>query len=252
MAEKSNSLCQVAYQNRFCTAMLRTRQIIQSGIIGKIINMRFTYFGSEYISTDRKLDWKIQKKAAGGGALVSLGTHCFDLIRFFTNDQFKRIFASTQRIIVSDAPFTPEVETMAQVQFRMKNETIGTVEVSQIAAGSNIGLRYEIYGEKGTICFDQSNPNILQLFRQDEEETPMGGFRGFTHIQTLQKYDSQVFPASRVDTNWLRYSTESQYQFLKSIIENRTPKPSLEDGIKVDQITQACYRSAESRSWIEL
>lgn len=248
-------LCQLAFQNRFSPAIIRTKEIIDEGTIGEIINFRISYYGSEYIGGDRKLGWQIMKDEAGGGALVSLGSHCIDLARYFTNDEFGRVFATTQNRIGqsgSGKEIVPEVETSGQMIVEMRGGAIGTIEVSQVAAGSNIDIRYEIFGTKGTIRFNHAYPDFLDLFRQGDVCEPLGGVRGFTQIQTLQKYETQKYPPWRVGVNWLRYAVESQYSFLKCLVGGTSPRPSVEDGLKVQEILEACYCSARVGQWMTL
>jgi len=249
-AQSNGCPCQVAYQNRFSSAAQRARALIREGAIGEVVNFRLNYFGSEYIAVDRVLGWQVKKETAGGGALMSQGCHGFDLLRFLTGDEVRRVFARL-RSKMGQAGAEPEVETMAHILLEMKGGATGTLEVSQVAAGSNIDLRYEVYGTRGTIRFDQAYPDFLQVFRQDEEATPHGGFRGFTAIQTLQKYEKQVFPPWRVGTNWLRYSMESQYRFIMAILEGREPEPSLVDALRAYEAIEACYESGASGGWVQ-
>jgi len=127
----------------------------------------------------------------------------------------------------------------------MQSGVVGSIEVSQVAAGSGIDLRVEIYGTEGTICFDNRCPNILRLYEMKKKPV------GFREINTMQRLPDAIFPPPRVDVNWLRYHLAAQYQFVKGLDgEIDLVAPTIYDGLKYQEIIEAVLRSWDSGSWV--
>ncbi len=52
--------------------------------------------------------------------------------------------------------------------------------------------------------------------------------------------------------SFTRSHTECQYQFLKAVLEDRRPSPSLEDGVRVQEFMEAVSLSSKLQRWIKL
>lgn len=62
---------------------------------------------------------------------------------------------------------------------RLKNGSIGTVEVSKIHIGTNDDFSIEIHGDKGAIKFNLMEPGYLYFYDGTVEDSPYGGVRGY-------------------------------------------------------------------------
>jgi predicted dehydrogenase len=83
--------------------------------------------------------------------------------------------------------------------------------------------------------------------------SPHGGRRGFTRIETIARYGPPGdFPAPRAPIGWIRAHMHCLYCFLRSIAEDQPAAPGLLDGVRVQQIMDAAYRSAENGQWVRL
>ena len=230
----------MAFEYRFVPALLEANNLLKQGTIGSIINFRVVYQGPEHLSIT-KLTWQLDKEKAGGGALFALGSHTIDLIRFLIGE-FDSVSAIEKSLAAKG-----DVEQLVMIQARMQSGAVGSIEVSQVAAGSAIDMRVEIYGTKGTICFDNRYPNILRLCEMMKKSV------GFREIQTMQRLPDAVFPPPRVDVNWLRYHLAVQYQFIKGLDgEINLVAPTIYDGLKCQEVIEAVLRSWDSGSWVFL
>lgn len=102
------------------------RQMVQSGELGPISHMlvRFNQPGIQrYI--DEGNSWMLSKSEAGGGALLNLGFHGFDLCRYITGEDPKVVSAVT-----SHSVWKREVEDYAFVTLRTPSEIIFLNEAS--------------------------------------------------------------------------------------------------------------------------
>lgn len=248
-----NKTNRVVFEYRFIPAIIRAKQIIKSGGIGRIINFNFRYYGSEFLDPERPISWQSTKALSGGGVLYALGTHSIDLIRFLIGD-ISSVFAQKETYFKkrplknSPGQFADVgIEDLVNAQMSCVEGAVGTLQLSQVAAGCGTDFTFEIYGEKGALRFNHANANVLQYYSNLEDKSPCGGFDGWKSIETTQKYGGQaVFPPPRVTISWIRYHIASVYDFLCAISEGRDSAPDLKDGYMVSRVTDAIYRSCVS------
>lgn len=73
------------FNHRYHDSVRDALQIIQSGELGAIINMRGIY-GKSRLITFNQSDWRTKRAVAGGGVLLDQGIHLVDLMRLFAGD----------------------------------------------------------------------------------------------------------------------------------------------------------------------
>lgn len=234
----------MAFEYRFAPALLRAKELLTAGAIGSIVNFRAIYQGPEHLSTSR-LTWQLEKEKAGAGALSAQGSHLLDLVRHLVGE-FAAVSALGQKLTGKG-----DVEQAMLLQARMESGAVGSIEFSQVAAGSNIDVRVEIYGTAGSLRFDNSQPNVLKLYELSAD--PSDPRAGCKEIQTMQVLPDAIFPPPRVDVNWLRYHLASQYHFLKGVMDGGQPlPPTALDGLKCQEVMEAAMRSMVEERWVAL
>ena len=248
-----SKVSRVTFEYRFVPAIIRAREMIEEGRIGEIINFNFRYYGCEFLDPARPISWQSDKEMSGGGVLYAMGTHSLDLIRYLVGD-VKTVFAQKKthfkkRTLKENPSVMKDVniEDIINVQMTCDNEVMGTLILSQVAAGSGIDFTFEIYGENGCIKFNHENPNVIYYFDNTDEKEPHGGLAGFKAIETTQKYGgTAAFPPPRVNISWSRYHIASLYQFLNGIETDSKVHPDITDGYAVQLLTEAIYKSADT------
>lgn len=85
-AEKENSGVKLmfGFNHRFHPAMLRAREIVESGQLGSILNLRGLYGKSGGLNF--RQSWRNDKEMSGGGILFDQGIHMLDLFRYYGGD----------------------------------------------------------------------------------------------------------------------------------------------------------------------
>ncbi|MBF0231415.1 MAG: Gfo/Idh/MocA family oxidoreductase [Desulfamplus sp.] len=73
------------FNHRFHESVQDATRLIQSGELGKILNMRGVY-GKSQLITFNQTDWRTQRDIAGGGVLLDQGIHMVDLMRLFAGE----------------------------------------------------------------------------------------------------------------------------------------------------------------------
>jgi predicted dehydrogenase len=246
----------VTFNFRFVPALMRAKQLIDEGMLGKVYSFRAEYFHTGYQNPDRPMSWRMRKELSGGGALVDLGSHVIDLVRHLLGE-FVSIRAMTRTFIEkrpaargsrTKEPVT--VDDAAWLEVCLQSGGIGTIEVSRFATGALDDLNVEIYGEKAALMFRLMDANWLYWFDATRPGSPME--QGWIRLETVQHYPGASLPPPRSIVGWTRTHAESQYAFLRAVAENSTPRPGVIDGLRCQLIMDAAYRSADGENWAEV
>jgi predicted dehydrogenase len=245
----------MTFNYRFVPAVQRARQLIEEGFLGQVYTFRTDYLHTGYQDPNRPMGWKMRREQAGGGALVDLGSHVIDLIRFLLGD-FEEVRADTHTFI-TERPVTRgstekepvTVDDVAWMQARLRSGVTGTLEASRFATGMVDDLRFEIHGERGALKFNLLDTNWLYWYDATRSSEPLGGERGWTRLETIQNYPGAAVPPSRASLGWARTHAENQYAFLRAIVEGQRPQPDIQDGLRVQFVLDAAYASIETGTW---
>ena len=76
------------FNHRYHESVQNALKIINSGELGKIINLRGVY-GKSKLITFNQSDWRTKREIAGGGVLLDQGIHMVDLMRMFAGEFIK-------------------------------------------------------------------------------------------------------------------------------------------------------------------
>ena len=249
---------QVTFNFRFFPAIARAKQLLDAGFVGRIFSFRGRYHRSSYISRDKPMSWRLRREITGGGALFDLGSHILDLLYSLLGD-FASVNATLdtlikQRPVAAGAALTApvDVDDITFLHARLIDGTLGTVEISRMGTGATNDLCFEIFGDKGAIRFDLSEPAWLHVYDTRDADKPLGGARGFRKIEAGGRYEGQRAPDWTMAPDFMRVHAECQYQFIRSIWEDRPTSPSFFDGLHIQRVMDAAERSSERGTWVEL
>ena len=128
---------QMTMHCRFFPPVLRARQLIEEGFLGKILEFRFCHLHAGSASPEAPLKWKLSG-AAGGGTIADLGSHALDLAHYLLGD-YESLTAATQ-IAYPDRPalgdpdrrVPVDAEDTVMVLARMKSGALGHIEASKL------------------------------------------------------------------------------------------------------------------------
>lgn len=249
---------QVTFQYRFVPALLRAKQLMDAGALGRLYSARVCYLHAGYVDPNRPHTWRLDKERSGpGGALFDLGSHVIDLTRHLLGE-----IAEVQHLGATMIPERPlkddpskkapvEVDDISILVCRLENGAVGTIESSRLATGTQDEIRFEAHGSKGAIRFNLMQPNYLEFYDATCHEGHYGGDRGFKAIESVQRYPSPAhYPGPKNTVGWDRFHIASMYEFVKHIAEGKPSCPDMMDGAKVQAVLDAAVRSnAEGGRW---
>ncbi len=237
LAERSGKTLYYCLNNRFRPDVMQLRRYVQSGELGEI------YYAKTWTIRRRGAPggWFANKQMSGGGALIDIGVHCIDWTLFIMgNPQPVEIFGVTYSKIkkyeLEDhrtwSP--PEVRGQAQMErvvdvddlatalIRLDNGATLSVEVSW---SLNVEQNHENTELFGTRAGASMRP--LKVFRDE--------YGRMVNLEVKMPERPSVSGHSRAIRN-----------FLDTIQGKDKPVVTPDDGIRIMQILDGIYASAES------
>jgi predicted dehydrogenase len=257
-ARKSGRITQLALQYRFYTGTLRAKQLIEEGRLGRILSFRAAYLHPSGIDPNKPMGWKQQRAMGGGGVLLDLGSHAFDLMYFLMGEYDRVLTDNTivyeERCDGSGGKVKCDAEDISVSLVRMKNGASGTIEASKVATGSNDEIRFEIHGTRGALRYNSMRPNELGFYDATRSDMPYGGESGFTAIECVNRYEKPGggFPGPKFAIGFMRGHVHSLYNFVSHVYEGKQSSPSFEDGAYIQYVMEKAYESNSCRQWVTL
>ncbi len=230
-ATRSKAKVIVGYHLRFHRQMQEARRRIRDGALGRVELLRGV--ASSTYQLGRRFPEYRRRRDLGGGVLIELAVHHFDLWRYLLGEEVEEIVATSQANEGED--------TTATVTARMKSGILVTSAFSEHAAEQH---EIEIYGDRGRIR--------ASIYRFDGFDwVPSGAYDGHP-VRRLRRFAEALgqFPtALRASRNGGVFldAFRSLWQYFVEGIHNGTAiAPDLEDGRRSLQVAFAAVRSADS------
>lgn len=255
-----NPICATVFHNRFSPAVLRAKQLIDEGRLGKIISFRCLYLHNSNIDQNKNAGWK-QTGGSGGGTLFDLGSHAVDMVRFLccgTGGEFDSLTGRSQiffpvRKGIDGKMWHTDADEAFYITAQLKNGAIGTIEASKLSTGANSDLSIEVCGEFGALKYSMMQPNFLEFYDSSKPDGDYGGEKGFTKIECVQRYKApgNAFPGPKSPVGWLRFHMHSIYLYLCGVYNKKLDdlSPSLYDGSIVQNIMEKAKLSDKTKCW---
>ncbi len=83
-ARRRDVRVRVGFNHRYHPALLKTREIVDSGALGDLMFVRARYGHGGRIGYDQ--EWRANPEKSGGGELIDQGVHVIDLARWFLGE----------------------------------------------------------------------------------------------------------------------------------------------------------------------
>ena len=150
VSEETSIPCFVAYYRRYLPYFQKVKQIVDDGVIGKIINVQVRFAVPprelDYSKADN-LPWRLQPDIAGGGYFYDLAPHQLDLLQ--------HIFGviTEARGICANRGGLYDAEDSLSACFEFENGLPGSGSWCFVAHDSAREDRIEIIGDQGSVSF---------------------------------------------------------------------------------------------------
>jgi predicted dehydrogenase len=214
------------------------------------------------------LVWRLQRSAAGSGALGDIGAHIVDMAQYLTGDVLTGVSALTETFIRerplpakiegsaassglaasgSTEKGTVDVDDAALFLGRFAEGAVASFEATRFATGRKNALRIELNGSRGSLAFDQERMNELEFY-DGTEDPDTAGFRRILVTEPTHPYVGAWWPPGHL-LGYEHAFTHQVVDLVRDIGEGRDPAPSFADGLRVQLVLDAVEKSASSGSW---
>ena len=212
LVRERNALFMPAFCHRFHPAILELKALIAAGTLGEPLLFRNIFGGYVALAGNHRADPAL----AGGGVLIDNGCHAIDLFRFLIGEP-----AAVQAVA-------------GNVQQALAVEDFGMIHLT--TAGRAFGQILSSYSLHG--C-----PNVVELFGSLGSAT----VTYFDDVVPDLVYRLAGAAPVVVDCSALpdRFSAEVAH-FLDCVRTGKTPRITVEDGVRANAVIAAAYASVAS------
>jgi predicted dehydrogenase len=209
---------------------LKALQSVRAGAIGRVLWTR-----SREAHPGPHSSWFWTRELSGGGAIIDMGCHCIEIGRSFVGKAVRPVevtcWGATQV-----HPIDAEDSAVGLVKYA--DGAVAQFEVAWTFRGG-MDLRDEVSGTDGTIFLNHWLRTGIEVF-----SAPGSGDYVAEKAETESGW---LFP---VGDEVAALGYEAMFtDMLDSFDAGREPIETFYDGYVVNAITDACYRSIESRRW---
>lgn len=214
--EKYGIKSQVGYQLRFSFAGERTKQLVESGELGRIGLVTGLYW-CRFIRTDWWID-----RSKSGGQIVEQSTHLYDLLRWFCGD-VSTVYAEMDRLFYRDVAGMT-IEDTSGVVLRFKSGAIGVVSSTIGAVPDQWWVKWSIVGSDATL--EAEGADGVRIYRSVRKPLIVEDYREHGR-------DPMVL---------------AERDFIEAILYDRETRVPISEGAKTLRVTLAAVESADKRA----
>jgi predicted dehydrogenase len=183
-AKESAACAATVFNYRHIPAVTEIRDLIAAGELGEIVNI-LVQFQCEYAADPRlPHSWRYERRRAGPGALLDIGTHAVDTARYLCGD-VEEVAGAVSTISIKDR-FLPagksvghnlaelsaekrpvDNDDVMSALLRFRSGCQGLFSSSRVAIGMGNTLTFEVFGTKASARFSTKSANQYQVARFD-------------------------------------------------------------------------------------
>lgn len=259
--DKSSVVFAVSHNYTGYPLVRQARQMIQNGELGEIQAIRVSYIQGWLrtrleASDQKQAAWRTDpKKSGAAGCFGDIATHAYNLGRYMSGLLPESISCHLRTFEQGRA-----LDDYGTAVIKFENGALGTVTASQISHGHENDVRIEIDGTKGSLEWQQEEPNKMWLRRNGQPHAlytrdpnapftndlgkaacrlpsghPEAFFEAFANVYRAA-YDSMILRAAG-----------------KAFEKTNTVYPNVNDGVEgMYFIQQSVASSKENGAWLPL
>lgn len=246
LAGRSDALFILTHNYSAYPQIRQARAMIARGDLGTLRLVQVEY-AQDWLTQDtdsKQAAWRGDPERAGaGGAIGDIGTHAFQLARFVTGELPDRLAADLTSFVPGR-----RLDDNAHILLRYASGAKGMLWASQVAPGTENGLRLRVYGDKGGLEWQHDTPETLRY-------TPFG-----KPAQILRRagpgstQDGSRVPPGHPE-GYLEGFANLYAEAAQAICSGTMPDtlPGIRDGLEGLQFIDACIRSnAADAAWVQV
>ena len=237
VCRKAKVFLQEGYMMKFHGAHVKIKELIDAGRLGKIVYMR-AQLSCWYPKMAGA--WRQDPRKGGGGALIDMATHLYDLLEFF-DGPVRRVAAVTGTLVQD---YRSDDASTTLLEF--KSGAHGTVDCFFCIPDEAARTRLEIYGSAGAILTEgtigQSSAGKVEGYFSGEA----AGYDAAQDKDVARKFEK--IPFKKINP----YTAECSY-FADCILGGQAP--AINDGksaVHVMTLAENAYASYKAKSMLKV
>jgi len=157
----------VPFVYRFHPMVREMRARVRAGQLGRLSVAHGSYL-QDWLAGPDADNWRVDPAAGGRSrAFADIGSHWCDLFEFVTGDLITEVSAQVRTVFPQRGGRPVHTEDAASVHLRTRSGLLGTMVISQTAAGRKNRLHLEVSGSDSSLAFDQEDSERLWIGRRD-------------------------------------------------------------------------------------
>lgn len=266
-ARKAGVVTSIGYNYRGAPAVERARDLVLGGELGRVTNVRATFFASYAAEPKGALSWRFRRDLAGAGALGDLLSHVIDLVQYTVgplgavNGLTSTVHAqrpilpmgvSNHFAVIEDGEMG-DVENDDYVSCLARfapggvaDGAIATLEASRTVVGPQNSVGFEIYGTEGSVQWNFERMNELKVCL-----TRSGANHGYATVLSNAAFGDyrhfQPGPANSMGYDDLKVIEGRK--FLEAYLGGPQRQSTIEDALAAAEVVSAVERSSGSGAW---
>ncbi|MFQ5794256.1 MAG: Gfo/Idh/MocA family protein [Candidatus Bipolaricaulia bacterium] len=244
----------IVFNYRFVPAVMLTKKMIDEGALGRIYHYRAEFLDGWLTDPNAPIQWRLDAKQAGTGALGDLCAHLIDLARYLVGEitsvnGMTETFVHERPIEEGSNEMSPvTVDDTAMFLARFDNGALGSFEATRCAGGNYANLNFEINGTDGSVRWRLNDIHRLDYWTRGDEESKQG-YRTIVTGHVDHPYGTDIWPY-RLQLSYGDLFTLQIYEFMKALAEDRDPSPDFGDGLQCQAVLEAVARSVHDGQWV--
>jgi predicted dehydrogenase len=266
-ARAAGVLTSIGFNYRHVPAVEHVRELVASGALGRITNVRGVFFTGYAAEPKGALSWRFKRELAGSGALGDLLSHVVDTMHYLVGP-IVQVTALTSMVygqrpilpmgsathfaVLEDGELGPvdnEDYAAALVRFAADAQgpgAVGTLEASRAIVGPQCGFGFELYGTDGSAGWDFERMNELRLCLG--RGRPHQGYTIVLNNAQLGDY-GRFQPGPGIAMGFDDLKVIEAKKFLVAVTGGERRNATIEDAHAVAEVLAAAERSATNGTW---
>lgn len=227
-SRRANARVMVGFHMRFHRLVQAARAVLRTGALGSIESIRSVWNSPR---RDEGLPSWRRRRAEGGGALVEIGVHHFDLWRHLLASEVREVFARGR-----DGSREDEAAVVSAVL------TSGVLATAALSERTSHAIEIEVSGDRGRLRVDLLRFDGLELYTA--ADVPGRPATRWKHLRSLAgALPAGIACALRSGSDYLESYRAAWHHFVRAIAEGTPLQPSIEDGARATEILSAAVQS---------
>ena len=234
------------------------KQLVKAGKLGQIRKV-YVEYPQGWLSTflegenQKQALWRADPSKSGiAGAMGDIGTHAFNLCEYVSGLQVTKLSADINIVVQGR-----KLDDDGAALLKFNNGASGVLMASQIASGDENNIKIRVYGEKGSLEWQQDNANnlLVKILDKPAEIWRTGG----SYLSSFASHNTRV-PAGHPE-GYLEAFANLYRNFalcIKADMEGKTPErewldyPGIEDGVRGMAFVENMIASGKSNEkWMD-